>query len=473
MKKKFFVFWVVLLFFSGCSKKEENSFIDLEPDDYFVCSYETSYQTEEASSDYETVLLNHDGKVIAEFPGGYVSGILTKDGYMTGKKNGVVSKDDTLILFFQTDDGGGYRAGVYKIGEKQWLIEPGGGEPQVIGVGLDTTGRLKNFSIGKQEYDRTFEKIPNSEEAEICYGEQELRNETDENGITRIVDKEGNTVLTAEEFYEKNASLVIKPPSDLEDIYLYDVYNADCWSIGYKKDDGYSYEQCLCTGDGKIIEIAGLDYLAMNAGFRRLEYTWNEVGCYSDKYLIMSDYDQDHDYYLKIEGAVINLLPIPASEKISYQGQNLFLLQDGDTYQIYDGEKGKVSCKIVEQEKPYHFISLIGPTSYFGSYTVQPSEDSETCKAGYKFVLNGKEKTVDYSDVTSIGLMENGYSIIVIKENAKDVSFIVYKDGSCKKKIDKEILWADKEYYMSYEDHTFSFYNMEDKLVKKIKMEEK
>ena len=118
MKKKFFVFWVVLLFFSGCSKKEENSFIDLEPDDYFVCSYETSYQTEEASSDYETVLLNHDGKVIAEFPGGYVSGILTKDGYMTGKKNGVVSKDDTLILFFQTDDGGGYRAGVYKIGEK-------------------------------------------------------------------------------------------------------------------------------------------------------------------------------------------------------------------------------------------------------------------------------------------------------------------------------------------------------------------
>ena len=200
----------------------------------------------------------------------------------------------------------------------------------------------------------------------------------------------------------------------------------------------------------------------MNVGFRRLEYTWNEAGCYSDKYLIMSDYDQDHDYYLKIEGAVINLLSIPASEKISYQGQNLFLLQDDDTYQIYDAEKGEVSCKIVEQEKPYHFISLIGPTSYFGSY-----------KEGYKFVLNGREKTVDYSDVTSIGLIENGYSIIVIKENGKDVSFIVYKDGSCKKEFDKEILWANKEYYMSYEDNTFSFYNMEDKLVKNIKIEEK
>ena len=167
MKK---IFWLlaVLVFFSGCSKKEENSFIDLGPDDYFVCSYEASYQTEKASSDCEAVLLNHDGKVIAEFPGGYVSGIITKDGYMTGKKNGVVSKDDTLILFFQTDDGGGYRTGVYKIGEEQWLIEPEEGESQIIGIGLDTTGRLKNFSIGKQEYDRSFEKIPNSEAAKIC-----------------------------------------------------------------------------------------------------------------------------------------------------------------------------------------------------------------------------------------------------------------------------------------------------------------
>lgn len=142
-------------------------------------------------------------------------------------------------------------------------------------------------------------------------------------------------------------------------------------------------------------------------------------------------------------------------------------MQDGDTYQIYDGEKEEVSCKIGAQESPYHFIFLIGPTSYFGSYTVQPSEDPETYKAGYKFVLNGKEKTVDYSDVTSIDLLGNGYSIILIKENGKDVSFIVYKDGSFQKKSDKEILWADKEYYMSYENHTFSFYNMEDILIKK------
>ena len=122
---------------------------------------------------------------------------------------------------------------------------------------------------------------------------------------------------------------------------------------------------------------------------------------------ILTNEDQDHDYYLKLEGAAANLLPIPASEKISYQGQNLFLLQDGDTYQIYDGEKEEVSCKIDAQERPYHFISLIGPTSYFGSYTVQPSEDPETYKAGYKFVLNGKEKTVDYSDVTSVDLLGN------------------------------------------------------------------
>ena len=338
----------------------------------------------------------------------------------------------------------------------------------MAGTGFDpATGRLLNFSIGKQEYNRFFEKIPNRESAKVYYGEQELQNETDGNGNTQIVDKAGNTVLTAEEFYKKNAALTTKPQSGPEEICLYDVYNSDCWRVGYKKNDGFSYAQCLCTADGKIIEIDGLDYLNINASFRRCKYTWDGIECSSDKYLILTNEDQNYDYYLKLEGATANLLPIPASEKISYQSQNLFLLQDGDTYQIYDGEKKEVSCKIDAQERPYHFISLIGPTSYFGSYTVQPSEDPETYKAGYKFVLNGKEKTVDYSDVTSIDLLGNGYSIILIKENGKNVSFIVYKDGSFQKKSGKEILWADKEYYMSYEDHTFSFYNMEDILIKK------
>ena len=250
-----------------------------------------------------------------------------------------------------------------------------------------------------------------------------------------------------------------------ENAGLFDDINVVDGDINYSDDDIERLSMIISLK--KIIEIDGLDYLNINASFRRCKYTWDGIECSSDKYLILTNEDQNYDYYLKLEGAAANLLPIPASEKISYQGQNLFLLQDGDTYQIYDGEKKEVSCKIDAQERPYHFISLIGPTSYFGSYTVQPSEDPETYKAGYKFVLNGKEKTVDYSDVTSIDLLGNGYSIILIKENGKNVSFIVYKDGSFQKKSGKEILWADKEYYMSYEDHTFSFYNMEDILIKK------
>ena len=78
---------------------------------------------------------------------------------------------------------------------------------------------------------------------------------------------------------------------------------------------------------------------------------------------------------------------------------------------------------------------------------------------------------MDYSDVTSVDLLGNGCSIILIKENGKDVSYIVYKDGSFNKS-DKEILWADKAYYMSYGDNTFSFYNMEDTLIKKYIIEE-
>lgn len=472
VRKKIFLFLLILFSFSGCSKKEENNFVELEPDEYFVCNYEAGYQTEKDPMENKVVLLKNDGKVVEEFPGGYIYEILTKDGYMIGQKNGIVSKDDTLILFFPTENEG-YRTGVYKIGEEQWLIDPGEGKPQVAGIGFDTTtGRLLNFSIGNQAYDSFFEKIPNCESAMIYYGEQELQDETDENGNTQIVDKEGNTVLTAEEFYEKNASLITKPQSDPEEICLYDVYNTDCWRIGYKKNDGFSYAQCLCTADGKIIEIDGLDYLNINASFGRCKYTWDGVDCYSDRYLILTNEDQDHDYYLKIEGAEVKLLPIPESEKISYQGQNLFLLQDGDLYRIYDEEKEEVSCKIDAQEEPYHFISLIGPTSYFGSYTLQPSDDPETYKGAYRFILNGKEKVVDYTDVIGVETLENGYSIIIIKEKEKDVSFIVYKDGSFQKKWDKEVLWANKEYYMSYEDNTFSFYDMEDTLIKNVKIKE-
>ena len=201
---------------------------------------------------YNSKLLYKYSKI---FPGGYIYEILTKDGYITEQKNGIVSKDDTLILFFPTEDDS-YRTGVYKIGEEKWLIDPEKGEPQVAGTGFDpATGRLLNFSIGKQEYNRFFEKIPNRESAKVYYGEQELQNETDGNGNTQIVDKAGNTVLTAEEFYKKNAALTTKPQSGPEEICLYDVYNSDCWRVGYKKNDGFSYAQCLCTADGKIIEM--------------------------------------------------------------------------------------------------------------------------------------------------------------------------------------------------------------------------
>ena len=123
MKRKIFLFLVLLIFISGCSENEENNFIQLEPDEYFVCNYQASYQAEEGSSDDGAVLLNQKGNVVEKFPGGYIYEILTKDGYITGQKNGIVSKDDTLILFFPTEDDS-YRTGVYKIGEEKWLIDP-------------------------------------------------------------------------------------------------------------------------------------------------------------------------------------------------------------------------------------------------------------------------------------------------------------------------------------------------------------
>ena len=53
------------------------------------------------------------------------------------------------------------------------------------------------------------------------------------------------------------------------------------------------------------------------------------------------------------------------------------------------------------------------------------------------------------------------------EKSYKNIETTIKKVEAHAKKSGKEILWADKEYYMSYEDHTFSFYNMEDILIKK------
>ena len=337
----------------GC--EETKAFMGLKEDEYFVCSYANTFEDGGKRRESRAVLINNKGEIVKEFPGGYIDGILTKDGYMVGQENGIISKDETLNLFFPKGDGS-YSTGIYETREEQWLIEPGESLAKSWGVGEN--GRLESFNIGQQMYDRFFKKISSYEEARQCYGEQELRNETDINGITKIVDKEGNTVLTAEEFYEK----------------------------------------------------------------------------------------------------------------IDYEGQDLFLLQDGNTYQIYDAEKEKVSCKIQTQEESLSEILLIGSESYLGRFLKQSTDNPEGYESICKFLIGGKEKIINYTDYIGSKIIGNGYSVIVINEDGKEISFIVYKDGSYNKKIDKKVLWADEKYYLSYKNNIFSFYDMKDKLVKDINM---
>ena len=453
----------------GCKNNEEpQAFMGMKPDEYFVCSYENTSEDDGKKRENGTVVINSKGDVEKTFSGGYVDKIITKDGYIVGKKNGIISKDETLILSLPKGDGS-YSTGVYETGKEQWLIEPG--ELRLTSFGVDGTGRLDNINIGPQMYDRFFEKISSYEETRQCYGDQELRNETDINGITKIVDKEGKTVLTAEEFYKKNASLITKPQTDPENIVLYDVYNSDCWQLGYKEEDGYYYANCLCTSDGKIIEIEGLDYLNIHAGFQRFEHSWNADSCYSDRYLKLLDYDSDGEWILKLDGASVRQLYLPESEEIDYEGQDLFVLQDNNTYQIYDAKKEKVSCKIQTQEDALFELILIGPESYIGRFLRQSTDNPEDYKSICKFLIGGKEKIIDYTDYIGTEIIGNGYSVIVIKEDGKETSFIVYEDGSYNKKMDKKVLWADKENYLSYENNTFSFYSREDKLVKNVKIE--
>ena len=465
VKRNLFLFFAVLLF-SGCSKKEENSFIDLEQDDYFVCSYEASYQTEEVSSDYEAVLLNSEGELVEEFPGGFIRSILTEDGFMIQQGNGVVSKGTTLIISFP-EDTWNYRTGAYLVGENRWLYESG--EPVSCIEHYDDTGRLNNFQFGNEFYDRFFKKIPNEESAVTCCGTEQLHNEPDRNGNIRIVNKDGKVMLTPETFYQKNSSVFSESQLKPKSIELYDVYNKDCWKISYEVEGMYFPKVCLCKADGTIIEIQGLDYLNMDMGIDRYSYEYGVSSLESNQYLRLTDNISGREYCIKIEGAAAKLVELPEAEQVTYEGNNLFLLQNKNVYQIYDGKKSDIFCSINVGEEPSDNISvqILGKNAYYQNQIID-IEGKEAIQ--YKFIFQNKERNVDGSDVKSILRLKNGCSIIVINEKGSNVSLIVHSDGSYDEKIGKMVKWANDQYYLTYEKNMFFIYDMQDQLIKRIKL---
>lgn len=462
-----FLFEIIFICLGSCADKKENQrFMGMEHDEYFICSYESPSENGQRGAETGAALLNSKGELVEEFPGGFIRSILTEDGFMIQQENGIISKGTTLILSFPADTWN-YRTGAYLAGENRWLYESE--EPVPCIENYDDTGRLNNFQFGNEFYDRFFKKISNQEAAVTYLGTEQLHNETDENGNTKIVNKDGKTVLTSETFYQKNSSVFSESQSKPQSIELYDVYNKDCWQIGYETEGMYFPNICLCRSDGTIIEIQGLDYLNMDMGIDRYSYEHGASYLESGKYLRMTDNTSGREYCIKIEGTTAKLLELPEAEQVTYEGNDLFLLENKNTYEIYDGEKSNISCSIDVGEEPSGNIpiEILGKNAYYQNQIID-IEGRETIQ--YKFILQNKEKNVDGLDVESILRLENGCSIIVINEKGNKVSLIVHSDGSYDEKTGKTVKWANNGYYLIYEKNMFFIYDMQDQLIKKVKL---
>lgn len=460
-----FLFGIILVCLGGCSDKKENqTFMGMEPDEYFICSYESPSENSARGKEDGAALINSKGELVEEFSGGFIRSILTEDGFMMQQGNGVISKGTTLLLSFPVDTWN-YRTGAYLVGENCWLYESKESVPCV--ENYDDTGRLKNFQFGNEFYDRFFKKMPNEQTAVTYWGTEKLHNETDENGSNKIVNQDGKVVLTSETFYQKNNFLLSEPQSEPGNIELYDVYNEDCWKIGYQAEGMDFPKMCLCRSDGTVIEVQGLDYLNMDMGIDRYSYERGASSLESNRYLRMTDYTSEKEYCIKIEGTTAKLLELPEAEKTTYEGNDLFLLQNNNVYKIYDGEKEEVSCSVdMGKEASENIpIEILGKKAYYEKH-IRDIEGRETIQ--YKFVFQDKVKNVNGSDVESILKLENGCTII--NEKGNKLSLIVNRDGSYNEKTGKIVEWANDDYYLAYEKNTFSIYNMKDEPIKKIKL---
>ena len=462
-----FLFGIILVCLGGCiDKKQNQTFMGMEHEEYFICSYESPSENSQRGAENGAALLNSRGELVEEFQGGFIRSILTEDGFMIQQENGVISKGTTLIISFP-EDTWNYRTGAYLVGENRWLYESR--EPVSCIENYDDTGRLNNFQFGNEFYDRFLKKIPNEETAITYCGTEQLHNETDENGNIKIVNKDGKVMLTSETFYQKNSSVFSESQLEPKSIELYDVYNKDCWQIGYEVEGMYFPKVCLCRSDGTIIEIQGLDYLNMDMGIDRYSYENGASSLESDRYLRMTDNTSGREYCIKIEGATAKLMEMPEAEQVMYEGNDLFLLQNKNAYQIYDGEKLDISCSIDMGEEPSDNIpiEILGKNAYYQNQIID-IEGREAIQ--YKFIFQDKERKVDGSDVESILRLENGCSIIVINEKGNNVSLIVHSDGSYDEKTGKTVKWANNGYYLTYEKNMVFIYDMKDQLIKRVKL---
>lgn len=471
--KKIILPMLCVFLLSGCSKQIQNVLLDSDSDLENLYSAQTMRQSQQFSveeyylcsegdtdnnSNKNSFLLDSEGKVVEAFPGYYVYFVIDKEGFLLDRYAGKISSGTFLVLTSSKDIHTSV-SGVYAVGENKWIIDP---KERFVGYKGDGNGRVTRLKFGDSEYNYLSKIASEDKKTQPCYGEKGLHTETGEAGKDKIVDKDGNNVLDAQTFYQINKPLV---PAPIDDIYypiisILDVINENCFLITYLQ------KEYLCSADGRVISISGLDYLSSDYRFYREEDSTGNTVYTSSKYLLLCNNNHDR-YHVKVEKSEVTLLDMPESDEIYYQGNGLYLLKNQDEYCIYDGEKGVETCTFSLKGKRTMYVSSIGQKSHLRGIIDKQNDKSVMLKE-IEIINEPDVLILKEENVRGPIIADDGFTILDIYDEKEDetISYIMNRAGECVKKISGKVVWADKDYYLLSKEGCFCIFDsIEDNLI--------
>ena len=414
----------------GCGKDSDSlDFMNLEPDEVFLC-------TDNGDSKAGILLLDSRGKEILKLEEAALQVCIKPSGEILHQTAGVLPSDSYLFISFYYDpsDTTNYTTGVWGIEKEEWIFEPE--EGTLAYYAEDDV--MNSFQIGAKEYGLDFlpyESVPETYEFENGLV---LHNEM-KDGNYYIASDDGASYLTPSEFFERNPIIAdyLQDSISIEKVIM-GKYMIISYTIGTYESDG------TCTLSGQKA------FCDQNGNRLYPEWDYNYVFFVSDQFDysvtdIMEFYDTDKDVAHYLDLTQMKELKIPDGyQQVLYREDKTFLLQQGETYTVYDARTGETGGVFTLDSQPQDIIVLSPDT-----YVVQEFGNS-------RIFIHDREVSSE-SPAEYAPVYPSPYPVILSGKvlGPYDESYVIDPDGNLVMQADHEILYADKSCYMYYENEQF------------------
>lgn len=418
------------VYLCGCEKHSDSlDFMNLEPDEVFLC-------TDNGDSEAGILLLDSRGKEILKLEEAALQVCMKPSGEIIPQTAGVLPSDTYLFISFYYDplDTTNYTTGVWSIEKADWIFEPKEG---MLAYYADEDV-ITSFQVGDKEYGLDFlpyKSIPETYEFENGLV---LHNEM-KDGNYYIASDDGVSYLTPSEFFERNSinADYLQDSISIEKVIM-GKYMLLSYTIGTYEADG------TCTLSRQIA------FCNQNGNMLYPEWDYNYVLFVSDQFDhtvtdIMEFYDTDKDVAHYLDLTQMKELKIPNGyQQVLYRKDRTFLLQQGETYTVYDAGTGETGAVFMLDSQPQDIIVLSPDT-----YVVQEFNNSRIFIHDQEV---SSESSAEYAPVCP-----SPYPVVLTGKvfGPYDASYIIDSEGNLAMKADHEILYADKFCYMYYEDEQF------------------